>query len=194
MPGGISVVARICSYETGFAARSWAKDAEQPGGHVVEPVFAPIRMYGKVRPEPSLSWEEVSARLADSPIYWLVSTRQDGAPHARPVHGIYADGRLLLSNGSWNHHHNLVANLHLTVHLESGTVVVIVEGRSGGYDQDGLSAFLDVYNPKYGLHFEDMLPPFVVMPETILAWDTIGPKGVGGFRAVGKWIINATTE
>ena len=106
------------------------------------------------------------------------------------MHGVWSDDRLLLSNGSWNHHHNLTANPRLTVHLESGTTVVIVEGRSGGYDHAGLKAFLDVYNPKYGLHFEEMLPPFVVVPETILAWETLGPKGIGGFRAVGKWTID----
>ena len=155
------------------------------------PVASSIRMYKKIRSEEPLRWEWVSSRLNDALIYWLVSTRPDGAPHPRPVHGIWTGDRLLLSNGSWKHHDNYSANPRVNVHLESGTSVVIVEGRFAGYDSDGLKAFLDVYNPKYGLHFDDLLPPCIVLPEVVLAWDTLDDAGTGGFRAVGKWTFGA---
>lgn len=155
------------------------------------PVAAPIRMYKKIRGEESLSWEWVSTRLSDALVYWLVSTRPDGSPHPRPVHGIWAGDKLLLSNGSWKHHDNYSANPRVNVHLESGTSVVIVEGRFAGYDSDGLEAFLDVYNPKYGLRFEDLLPPCVIEPVVVLAWETLNDAGTGGFRAVGKWTFGS---
>ena len=155
------------------------------------PVAAPIRMYKKIRGEEQLSWEWVSTRLSDALVYWLVSTRPDGSPHPRPVHGIWAGDKLLLSNGSWKHHDNYSANPRVNVHLESGTSVVIVEGRFAGYDSDGLEAFLDVYNPKYGLRFEDLLPPCVIEPVGVLAWETLNDAGTGGFRAVGKWTFGS---
>lgn len=151
-------------------------------------VEAQLRMYGKVRAEPTLSWEWVSSSLKEAPLYWLATTRGDGTPHARPVHGIWSDNRLLLSNGSWNHHHNWEANPRVSVHLESGTDVVVVEGRGEGYDKEGVKDFLEEYNPKYGYTFEDMLPPLVIVPEVILAWQTLGPAGRDGFGSVGKWV------
>jgi hypothetical protein len=144
-------------------------------------------MYKKPRSEETLDWEWASGQLSSALIYWLVSTRPDGAPHPRPVHGIWTGDKLLLSNGSWKHHDNYTANPRVNVHLESGTSVVIVEGRFEGYDADGLKSFLAEYNPKYGLQFDDLLPPSIIKPEVVLAWDTLNDAGTGGFRAVGKW-------
>src|SRR5438132_10793756 len=98
------------------------KDTGEPPWAPDEPRFtlegmrpSTLRMYGKERSEPTLTWAWVSGRLAAAPFYWLVTTRKDGTPHARPVHGVWADDRLLLSNGSWNHHHNWEANPNVAV-------------------------------------------------------------------------------
>jgi hypothetical protein len=51
--------------------------------------------------------------------------------------------------------HNLIANPQITVHLESGNQVVIVEGVAAAVTGAGrLQAFLAAYNPKY-----DWTPP-----------------------------------
>ena len=151
---------------------------------------AELRMYGKKRAEEPLAWEWVAGRLAAAPMYWVVTTRPDGTPHARPLHGAFVDGRLLLSNGSWNHHHNWEANPKVSVHLESGLEVVIVEG-AGAYEREkaALERFLDAYNAKYGYEYnvEQMPYAFEVVPDVVLAWQTIGELGEKGFAAVGKW-------
>ena len=149
-----------------------------------------LRMYGKDRGETALTWDWVSERLAAAPFYWLITTRKDASQHARPLHGVWADERLLLSNGSWNHHHNWEANPRVTVHLGGGTEVVIVEG-TGVYerDPDRVKRFLEAYNPKYGYSFGvDQMPfAFEVVPDVVLAWQTVGELGEKGFAAVGKW-------
>ena len=150
-----------------------------------------LRMYGNLRGEPGLAWEWVSDRLALAPFYWVVTTRKDGAPHARPLHGVWLDQRLLLSNGSWNHHHNWEANPKVSVNTGNGTEVVIVEG-TGRYEREpgAVQRFLDAYNPKYGYDFsaEQMTYAFEIVPDVVLAWQTIGELGEKGFQAVGKWI------
>jgi hypothetical protein len=45
---------------------------------------------------------------------------------------------------------NLVGNPHITVHLEDGAEVVIVEGRAGAEsDPASVQAMCDAYGPKY---------------------------------------------
>jgi hypothetical protein len=151
---------------------------------------ARLRMYGKEREEAELGWEWVSERLGSAPFYWLTTHGRGGPPHARPLHGAWVDERLFLSNGSWNHHHNWERNPHVSVHLGSGTEVVIVEG-TGTYERDAgvLQGFLDAYNGKYGYRYtvEQMPYAFEVVPDVVLAWQTIGELGEKGFEAVGKW-------
>jgi hypothetical protein len=151
---------------------------------------AKLQMYGKERGEALLPWDWVAERLAAAPFYWLTTTRKDFLPHARPLHGAWVDERLFLSNGSWNHHHNWERNPRVSVHLGSGTEVVIVEG-TGNYERGKhvLERFLEAYNAKYGYDYGvDQMPyAFEVVPEVILAWQTIGELGEKGFEAVGKW-------
>lgn len=150
-----------------------------------------LRMYGDVRGEETLSWEWVAERLEAAPIYWLTTTQPDGMPHSRPIHGVYVDGRLLLSNGSWRHNHNWEANPRVSVHLPSGTEVVIVEGR-GAYEREpaAITRFLEAYNPKYGYSYDASHMPyaFEVVPDAVFAWTSLGEKGESGFGRVGKWV------
>ena len=39
-------------------------------------------------PTTVLAWADVEPRLAGSPVYWLVTTRADGRPHAVPVDAV----------------------------------------------------------------------------------------------------------
>jgi hypothetical protein len=87
--------------------------------------------YGVQETGPFLDWAVVEGRLVDSTEYWLASTRPDGRPHVVPRWGVW------LENNFWydgspetRHSKNLIENPACALHLESGTTVTIVEGRS----------------------------------------------------------------
>jgi hypothetical protein len=44
-------------------------------------------------------WSEVDRRLADAQLYWLVTVRRDGRPHAVPLCGVWYDGAFFFGTG-----------------------------------------------------------------------------------------------
>src|ERR687891_725163 len=98
-----------------------------------------------VRPPPA----QAEQRLVAARNYWIATTRPDGRPHCRPVWGVWLPDGFWFSTGSLARH-NLAANPQITVHLESGDQVVIVEGVAAAVTGAGrLQGFLAAYNPKY---------------------------------------------
>jgi hypothetical protein len=92
------------------------------------PTAAPPVLYGAPAPPGELlprSWAE--QRLVAARNYWIATTRPDGRPHCRPVWGVWLPDGFWFSTGSLARH-NLAANPQITVHLESGDQVVILEG------------------------------------------------------------------
>jgi PPOX class probable F420-dependent enzyme len=80
-------------------------------------------------PSETLSWPEVSSRLAAARNYWLVSTTPSGSPHAAPVWGVVTGETLYLySERGTVKARNIAADPRVVVHLESGDDVVIVRG------------------------------------------------------------------
>lgn len=78
-----------------------------------------------------LLWSEVEPRLRDSLHYWVGSVRPDGRPHAVPRWGVWVDGRFWYDGAPTTRHtRNVEHNPSVTLTLESGTEVVIVEGES----------------------------------------------------------------
>lgn len=78
-----------------------------------------------------LAWPEVEARLRAAMNYWLGSVRPDGRPHAVPRWGVWLDGRFWYDGAPTTRHtRNVERNPAVTLTLESGTQVVIVEGGS----------------------------------------------------------------
>ena len=75
----------------------------------------------------------------------------------------------------------------VTVHLESGTDVVIVEGAAAGSVDD--PAVLADYDRKYDWSYDlaEYGALTCVAPETILAWRAAGFAGRDGFQQVGRW-------
>src|SRR5690242_15306112 len=97
---------------------------EQPAP-TPEPVSSRSRMYG-VHPEATtLAWKWAVAQLVSARNYWVATTRPNGQPHSRPAWGVWLDGVLYFSTGSLATQ-NLVHNPATTVHLESGSKVVIL--------------------------------------------------------------------
>lgn len=99
-----------------------------------------------------LAWEQVEARLVAARHYWLSSVRPDGRPHSVPRWGVWLDGRFWYDGApSTRHTRNVEQNPAVTLTLESGTEVVIVEGESHATraDPDGLGARLSEAFAKY---------------------------------------------
>ena len=92
------------------------------------PTAAPPVMFGSPAPPGELlPWSWAQQRLVAARTYWIATTRPDGRPHCRPVWGVWLPDGFWFSTGSLARR-NLVANPQVTVHLDSGTEVVIVEG------------------------------------------------------------------
>ena len=78
-----------------------------------------------------LAWDAVEERLREAQHYWLASVRPDGRPHSVPRWGVWLDGRFYYDGAPTTRHtRNVEANPAVTLTLESGTEVVIVEGES----------------------------------------------------------------
>jgi hypothetical protein len=87
--------------------------------------------YGVQEAGPFLDWAVVEGRLVDSTEYWLASTRPDGRPHVVPRWGVWLDNNFWYDGSpETRHSKNLIGNPACALHLESGTTVTIVEGRS----------------------------------------------------------------
>ena len=76
-----------------------------------------------------LPWAHVTARLAAAKNYWICTTRPDGRPHTTPIWGVFFEGTIHFDGSPETRRgKNLAVNPAITVHLESGDDVVIVEG------------------------------------------------------------------
>jgi Pyridoxamine 5'-phosphate oxidase len=147
------------------------------------PTAAPPVLYGAPAPPGELlPWSWAEQRLVAARNYWIATTRPDGRPHCRPVWGVWLADGFWFSTGSLARH-NLAANPQITLHLESGDQVVIVEGVATAMTGAGrLQGFLAAYNPKYGWDAtatDDQVtdsagaagPAYRVRPRVVFGWD-----------------------
>jgi len=87
--------------------------------------------YGVDQADDFVSWEDVEERLRESLHYWLATTRPDGRPHVVPRWGVWLDGAFWYDGSPETVHvRNLEEDPGIVLHLESGTEVTVVEGRS----------------------------------------------------------------
>ena len=79
--------------------------------------------------ERMLPWSWAVERLEKARNYWICTVRPDGKPHAVPVWAAWMDGTLYFDGHPmtrWGR--NLSENPAVSLHLESGDEVVIIEG------------------------------------------------------------------
>jgi hypothetical protein len=117
-----------------------------------------------------LNWEHVVQRVAPSRNYWLSTVTPDGRPHARPVWGVWLDDHLHFGGGRGTRKaKNLDADPRVSIHLEDGWDVVIIEGRAEEVLDTELQTRLDdVYEEKYGMRHGT--PVWRVVPSRVFAW------------------------
>ncbi len=133
------------------------------------------------RPVSYLTWDWVATQLAESKHYWLCSVRPSGNPHVVPRWAVFIDEKIYYDGSpETRHNRNVALNPHISVHLESGTEAVILEGISGpaGKPSPELGKKLsEAYKKKYkelGYAPEpnswDEGGLFVFIPRQCIAW------------------------
>jgi hypothetical protein len=152
----------------------------------VKAVEAQINPFGKDNPEVSqprmfggnvgsaeLPWTWATERLSPARNYWIATTRPDGRPHSRPVWGIWLDNAFYFSTGSLAAS-NLATRPAITVHLESGSEVVIIEGVAEMLVEAILAEqVVALYNQKYNWNLDARNLPgpfYAVRPQVAFGW------------------------
>ena len=128
-----------------------------------------------------VDWEWVAEQMTVSKNYWLSSVRPDGRPHVVPRWGVFINNKLFYDGSPKTlHARNIMKNPYVSLHLESGDQVVMMEGISeaaekptsefanqlaeaisGKYSDDG-------YSPKPDQWDEGGL--YVFTPRQCIAW------------------------
>jgi nitroimidazol reductase NimA-like FMN-containing flavoprotein (pyridoxamine 5'-phosphate oxidase superfamily) len=116
------------------------------------------RRYG----EPSASappWEDIERLLTDAQLYWIITVRADGRPHAVPLVGVWHDGAFAFCTGSEEQkQRNLDVNPRVAVTTgstgangwDSGRDVVLEGTAVRVTTADELEALADAWYAKYG--------------------------------------------
>jgi nitroimidazol reductase NimA-like FMN-containing flavoprotein (pyridoxamine 5'-phosphate oxidase superfamily) len=81
-----------------------------------------MTMIGRIDPrygDPSATappWEDIERLLVDAQLYWIITVRRDGRPHAVPLVGVWHDGAFAFCTGpDEQKQRNLDANPHVAV-------------------------------------------------------------------------------
>jgi hypothetical protein len=158
---------------------------------MAQPSSRTLRLYTQPSDHGPLEWAWVDDQLRAAATYWVVGAALPGqprrAPHPRPVWGVWDDLRLALSIGSPAVQRLVGHGAPVTVHLDSGTDVVIVEGVVAGATDD--ADVIAAYDAKYEWSYDVAVygPLTTVEPTDILAWRTAGWAGRDSFQQTGRW-------
>ena len=134
-------------------------------------------MYGLKTRKQYLPFAHAEKRLVESRNYWICTTRPDGRPHSIPVWGFWIDGSIYFGTArSSRKARNLARNPAVSIHLESGDDVVILEGNADEVDVNDtviLKKLDAASRAKYKMPL--MVVPgesvvYSVRPRMVLAW------------------------
>jgi len=119
-----------------------------------------------------LDWDYVEECLRTAHNYWLCTVRPNGHPHVIPKWGVWVTGKFYFDGSPETRHaRNLATNLYVSVHLESGDQVVILEGEVREVSEDPLFTTLsETYYTKYQVKLTHNDPVYVLVPEKAFAW------------------------
>ncbi len=137
-----------------------------------------------------LDWAPIADRLAAAKVYWIATSGPGGVPRIRPVDGLFVDGVLYVGGSPktrWVR--DLEANPMVSVHLDDGSDVVILEGEAellpgvAPEHAHRLAAASNEKYPQYGMteaHYSGP-GPFAIRPRVAFAWSSF-PRDVTRFR------------
>ena len=121
-----------------------------------------------------LPWSFARERLERALNYWICTASLDGRPHAAPLWGAWVDDRLFFEGSPatrWGR--DVTANPRATLHLESGSEVVIVEGAIEDHDDVGkelAERVADAFAAKYGGYRTQERGFFILIPRVARGW------------------------
>jgi nitroimidazol reductase NimA-like FMN-containing flavoprotein (pyridoxamine 5'-phosphate oxidase superfamily) len=132
-------------------------------------------------------WEAIEGLLTDAQLYWIITVRADGRPHAVPLVGVWQDGAFAFCTGADEQkNRNLDGNPQVAVTTGStgadgwdSGVDVVVEGTAVRVtDPEALQALAEAWFAKYGedWHFEVRGQEFVELSAS------------GGSTEGGAWV------
>jgi hypothetical protein len=120
-----------------------------------------------------LPWSYARARLEQAKNYWICTASPVGRPHATPLWGVWLDDQFIFDGHPatrWGR--NILANPHMSLHLESGTEVVIVEGIVEDITEPDRALYTraaDAHKAKYDYQLPDH-GFFLLRPTVALGW------------------------
>jgi general stress protein 26 len=132
-------------------------------------------LYGLQPRKQYLPWSHAEERLIRSRNYWICTSRPDGRPHSIPVWGFWIDGALYFGTVAASRKgKNLAKNPAVSVHLESGDDVVILEGTALAVkDKAIMKKVDDASKQKYNMPLVNIprkTVVYCVRPRVALAW------------------------
>jgi pyridoxamine 5'-phosphate oxidase-like protein len=168
-------------------------DAQTDSDGRGDPEVGQPRMFGSYMGSAELPWTWATERLNKARNYWIATTRSNGEPHSRPVWGIWLDNTFYFSTGSLAAA-NLVTRPAITVHLESGSEVVIIEGVAEPVNNTTLvEQVVSLYNQKYNWNLDphNVSDPFyAVRPKVAFGWhfdeSELNPES-SGLETATRW-------
>jgi pyridoxine/pyridoxamine 5'-phosphate oxidase len=123
--------------------------------------------------EGMLDWAWVDERMRESRNYWVATTTADGRAQVAPVWGVWFDDTFFFGTGVTSAKgRNLARDPRLSINLESGDEVVILEGIAEPLNDPELFArYVDAYDAKYAIRPDNADGgTFFVQPRRVFAW------------------------
>ncbi|HMH02199.1 MAG TPA: pyridoxamine 5'-phosphate oxidase family protein [Terriglobales bacterium] len=155
---------------------------EPPDIVSVGPPHVPA-LYGIKPRKEYLPWSHAQERLEGSRNYWICTVRPDGRPHSIPVWGFWIDDALYFGTAQTTRKaRNLSHNPAVSVHLESGDDVIILEGNTVEINDKAVFKKIDAScRTKYKMPL--MIIPesvlYCLRPRVVLAWKESDFPGTG---------------
>jgi general stress protein 26 len=104
-------------------------------------------------------WSDIERQLTDAQLYWILTVRADGRPHAVPLVGVWHDGAFAFCTGAEEQkHRNLEGDPRVAVATgstgagawDSGREVVVEGTAVRVRDDAALRELADAWSAKYG--------------------------------------------
>jgi nitroimidazol reductase NimA-like FMN-containing flavoprotein (pyridoxamine 5'-phosphate oxidase superfamily) len=131
-------------------------------------------------------WDDIERILTDAQLYWIVTVRADGRPHAVPLVGVWYDGAFAFCTGQEEQkQRNLDSDPRVAVTTgstgangwDSGKDVVVEGTAIRVTDAAALQALADAWFAKYGEDWK-----FEVCGEEFVELSDSGGSSTGGAR------------
>jgi nitroimidazol reductase NimA-like FMN-containing flavoprotein (pyridoxamine 5'-phosphate oxidase superfamily) len=131
-------------------------------------------------------WEDIEQLLTDAQLYWIITVRADGRPHAVPLVGVWQKGAFAFCTGAEEQkQRNLDANPHVAVTTgstgangwDSGKDIVVEGTAVRVTDAEALQVLADAWFAKYGEDWK-----FAVRGDEFVELSNSGGSTAGGAR------------